>query len=185
MIPKPGTTRLISSNADGLHTSFALGANVYTNNIVRRTCDDLVAIAAPWIATVNSVSGATVSVVRNYPSPFPPNAPVTFVNPATDAIIGTATIVSESPAFAQQQITDGEMVTLTLDHAVSGLAANFAMTDNDPSKLGSGSMIAFNTLGSRVLESCLAFRRTERRGTRQLYQADEQRRDLHSAVERR
>jgi hypothetical protein len=146
VIPKPGTTRLISSNADGLHTSFALGANVYTNNIVRRTCDDLVAIAAPWIATINSVSGTTISVTRNYASPFPPNAPVAFINPTTDAVIGTATIVSESPAFAQQQIVDGEMITLTLDLAVSGLAANFAMTDNDPSKLGSGSIIAFNTL---------------------------------------
>ena len=49
---------------------------------------------------------AAVSVVRNYPSPFPPNAPVAFINPATDAVIGTATIVSESPAFAQQQVTD-------------------------------------------------------------------------------
>lgn len=150
VIPKPGTTRLISSNADGLHTSFALGANVYTNNIVRRTCDDLVAIAAPWIATINSVSGATISVTRNYGSPFPPNVPVAFIDPTTDAVIGTATIVSESPAFAQQQIVDGEMVTLTLDHVVSGLAANFAMTDNDPSKLGSGSIIAFNTLQEGV-----------------------------------
>ena len=71
MIPKPGTTRLISANADGIHTSFALGANIFTNNIVRRTCDDAIALAAPWLATVAQVSGTTVTVMRNFSSPFP------------------------------------------------------------------------------------------------------------------
>jgi hypothetical protein len=55
VIPKPGTTRLISTNADGIHTSFALGAYVFTNNIVRRTCDDGMQIAASWLARVTKV----------------------------------------------------------------------------------------------------------------------------------
>ena len=150
VIPKPGTTRLISTNADGIHTSFALGANVFANNIVRRTCDDALAISAPWLATVNTASGTTVSVTRSFGSPFPPGAPVSFINPDTNAVIGTATIVSEAPSFDQQKLTDGETVTLTLDRAVSGLAANFGMVDNDPSKLGSGSVIAFNTVQEGV-----------------------------------
>jgi uncharacterized protein (TIGR03437 family) len=150
VIPKPGTTRLISTNADGIHTSFALGPNVFTNNIVRRTCDDALAISAAWLASVNTVSGTTVSVARNFGSPFPPGATVAFINPDTDAVAGSATIVSESPSFDQQKLTDGETVTLTLDKPVAGLAANFGMTDTDPAKTGGGSVIAFNTVQEGV-----------------------------------
>jgi uncharacterized protein (TIGR03437 family) len=150
IIPKPGTTRLISTNADGIHTSFAVGANVFTNNIVRRTCDDALAISAPWIATVNSVSGTSVTVARNFGSPFTPGSPVSFIDPNTDAVVGTATIVSETPGFDQQKLTDGETVTLTLDRAVGGLAADFGMTDAAAARKGSGSVIAFNTVQDGV-----------------------------------
>ncbi len=150
VIPKPGTSRLISTNADGIHTSFALGANVFTNNIVRRTCDDALAISAPWIATVNSASGTTVTVSRSFTLPFPPGAPIAFIDPKTDAIVGTATIVSETPVYAQQMLTAGETVSLTLDQSIPGLAANFGMVDNDPTKRGAGSVIAWNTVQEGV-----------------------------------
>jgi uncharacterized protein (TIGR03437 family) len=146
IIPRPGTTRLISTNADGIHTSFALGANVFTNNIVRRTCDDALAISAAWTATVTDSAGTSVTVARNLSSPFPVGAPVSFINPATDAVIGPANIVSETPSFAQQKFTDGETITLTLDHSITALASGFGMVDGDPSKLGSGSVIAYNTV---------------------------------------
>jgi uncharacterized protein (TIGR03437 family) len=150
VIPKPGDTRLISTNADGIHTSFALGANVFTDNTVRRTCDDALAISAPWIATVTTANGAGVSVARNFASPFPPGSSVSFIDPVTDAVAGTATIVSESPAYNQQKFTDGEAVTLTLDRSVSGLLANFGMADNDAAKQGSGSEIGYNTVEEGV-----------------------------------
>ena len=150
VIPRPGTTRLISANADGLHTSFALGPNVYTNNIVRRTCDDAAAIAASWLATVTQVTGTTVTVTRNFSSPFPPGVAIAFVDPATAAVLGTATIVSESPAYAQQSLTAGETVTLTLSQAVPGLTPNAGVTDSDPAKRGSGSIIAYNTIQEGV-----------------------------------
>ena len=150
VVPKPGTTRLISSNADGIHTSFANGANTFTNNIVRRTCDDAMQIAAPWVATVTQVSGTNVTVSRNLTSPFPAGDPVAFINPTTAAVIGTATITSETPAFAQQTLTAGETVTLKLDQAVVGLAANFGVVDTDPEKRGAGSVIAYNTIQEGV-----------------------------------
>jgi uncharacterized protein (TIGR03437 family) len=150
VIPSPGTTRLISTNADGIHTSFALGANVFTNNIVRRTCDDALAISSPWLAMVSAVQSTGVTVARNLGSPFPPGTSVSFINPDTDAIAGTATIVAESPPYSQQNFSDGETVTLTLDQPVSGLAANFGMVVNDPAQRGSGSMIAYNTVQEGV-----------------------------------
>ena len=54
------------------------------------------------------------------------------------------------PPFAQQQLTDGESVTLTLDHAVPGLLANFGMIDSDPVKRGAGSVISNNTVQDGV-----------------------------------
>jgi uncharacterized protein (TIGR03437 family) len=150
VIPAPGTTRLISANADGIHTSFALGPNIFTNNIVRRTCDDALAIADSWLATVTDVSGTTVAVSRNFSSPFPPGATVAFVNSTTAALLGTATIASETPPYAQQTLTAGEAVTLTLSQAVPGLAANFGVVNTDPTELGSGSVIAYNTVEEGV-----------------------------------
>ena len=150
VIPRPGTTRLISTNADGIHTSFALGANVFTNNIVRRTCDDALAISAAWIASVTQTIGTSVTVVRSFGSAFPAGVSVSFIDPTTDVVLGSAMIVSENPPFAQQTFTDGETVTLTLDHAIAGLAANSGMVDTDPVRLGTKSAIAYNTVQEGV-----------------------------------
>jgi len=150
VIPKPGTTRLISTNADGIHTSFAVNANVFTNNIVRRTCDDALAISASWLASVTKVSGTSVTVSRNFGSPFQVGDSMAFVNPTTAAVIGTATITAENPPVSQQTLTDGETVTLTLDQAVTGLAANFGMLATDPTKRGTGSVMAYNTVQEGV-----------------------------------
>jgi len=147
VIPRPGTTRLISSNADGIHISFANGASTYTNNIVERTCDDELAIAAEWIATVATTAGAqgTVTVTRSIVGvPFPENTPVSFVNPADDIVIGSATISTESPPSSAQTLAAGETVVLTLSQPVSGIAAGYEMIYADSSKHGSGSVISGN-----------------------------------------
>lgn len=150
VIPKPGTTRLISTNADGIHTSFATDANVFTNNIVRRTCDDALAISASWLASVTQVSGTSVTVSRNFASPFQVGDSISFVNPTTAAVIGTATITAENPPFSQQLLTNGETVTLTLNQGVTGLAANFGMLTTSPAKQGAGSLMAYNTVQEGV-----------------------------------
>jgi uncharacterized protein (TIGR03437 family) len=150
VIPKPGTSRLISTNADAIHTSFALGANVFANNIIRRSCDDALAISVAWLATVSQTTGTTVKVARSFTSPFPTGASVSFINPATAAVVGSATIASQTPSFDQQSLVDGEEITLTLDRAVTGLAADFGMIDNDPAKRGAGSEIAHNTVQDGV-----------------------------------
>jgi hypothetical protein len=107
---KRGTTRLISTNADGIHTSFALGANILAT--VRRTCDDALAISDAWLAAVSQASRTTVTVSRNFGSPFPPGASVCFIDPATATVVGKASIVSKTPPYAQQTLRDGETVTL-------------------------------------------------------------------------
>lgn len=155
VIPRPGTTRLISTNADGIHISFARGAATYSGNIVRRTCDDALAIAAEWLATVSQsptgTSATQLMVARSIVGvPFPEGATVSFVNPADATVAGSATIQSESPPSSSQTLAAGETVTLTLDKAVPGLAAGYEMIDAAPDRHGSGSVLANNVVQQGV-----------------------------------
>jgi uncharacterized protein (TIGR03437 family) len=143
VIPRPGTARLISTNAEGIRISAALANSTITNNIVRRTTDAGIAVSAGWIAAVSQPpAGATVQVARIGSAPFPVGAPVSFINTMDASVVGSANIT----AVSSQNLTDGESVTLTLDRAIAGLATGFGMTDNDSQKRGTGSLIANNTV---------------------------------------
>lgn len=152
VIPRPGTTRLISTNADGIHTSFARGANTFSNNIVRRTCDDALAIAVEWLATVTqAAAGTAVTVTRSIVGvPFPEGSTVSFVDPTDATILGGATIQSESPPFSSQTLAAGETVTLTLDKPVAGLTTGYEMIDSNPANRGAGSTIRNNVVQQGV-----------------------------------
>jgi uncharacterized protein (TIGR03437 family) len=147
VIPRPGTARLISANADGIHVSFGLANNNFTNNIVRRTCDDAPSISSGWIATVSQVvNSTTLTVTRNNDSPFPVGASISLINTTDATVSGTANIVSENPPVSAQKLTGGESVTLTLDKAIAGATGGFGVVDADSSKRASGSVIAYNTV---------------------------------------
>src|SRR5580704_668584 len=147
VIPRPGTTRLISTNADGIHTSFANSAQTFSNNIVERTCDDALAIASEWLATVAQATSTTVSLTRSIVGvSFAVGESVSFINPADATIAGSATIVSETPAVAQQTLAAGESVAITLSQAVPGLAAGYEMIASDPTAHGTGSVIRNNVV---------------------------------------
>ena len=151
VIPRPGTTRLISTNADGIHGTFAGPNNVVTNNILRRTCDDSLAYDDPWAATISAKpNGASIMVQRYATLPIPVGASLSFVDPDTEAMLGTANVVSESPALAKQTMTAGETITLTLDHAPAGLANGVGVIDNDPTLHGSGSVMQYNLVQEGV-----------------------------------
>jgi uncharacterized protein (TIGR03437 family) len=145
VIPRPGTTRLVSSNADGIHGTAAAANNTITGNIVRRTCDDELAYDSAVDATVFKAStGATVTVQRSGASIFPVGALLAFIDPMTQATLGTAHVVSENPSDDKQTFSDGETVTLTLDQSAGNLAAGVGMVNTDPAQHGGGSVIRNN-----------------------------------------
>ncbi|HLX43204.1 MAG TPA: hypothetical protein VKR43_07205 [Bryobacteraceae bacterium] len=151
LIPRPGTDRLISGNADGIHATYAGANNKFSNNIVRRNCDDAFAFDAPWAAAVSSASsGTTVAVSRFAGSTFPEGSQIAFINAATEAVSGTAHIVKESPPSSQQTGANGESVTLTLDQAVAGLNAGDGVVTTDPTMHGGGSSMQFNLAQENV-----------------------------------
>ena len=151
VIPRPGTDRLISTNADGIHLTRAGANNVVSNSTVRRGCDDGIAIDGQWYAIVNAANnGPSVQVTRNSDSPLAVGASFDFINIMTATVAGAATIVAENPAPAQQTGQPGEMITLTLDHTIAGLQANFGMTPTDPNLRGSGTVIRGNLIQEEV-----------------------------------
>ncbi|HEV2687262.1 MAG TPA: hypothetical protein VGV35_01875 [Bryobacteraceae bacterium] len=150
VIPRPGTDRLISTNADGLHLAHAGANNVVSNNTVRRGCDDAIAIDGQWSAIVKAASnGASVQVTRQNDSPLPIGTSFDFINYTNATTAGTASIVAEDPPPSQQTGTPGELVTLTLDHAVS-VQANFGVTPSDPALRGGGTVIRGNLVQEEV-----------------------------------
>jgi uncharacterized protein (TIGR03437 family) len=151
VIPRPGTDRRISTNADGIHLGHAGANNVVSNNTIRRGCDDAIAMDGEWSAIVNAPNnGASVQVARLNTAPLPVGASFDFINILDGTVIGTASIVSESPAPSQQTGAAGELVTLTLDHAVNGLQKNFGVTVSDPLLRGSGTVIRGNLIQEEV-----------------------------------
>lgn len=151
IVPRPGTDRLISTNADGIHLSWSGANNVISNNTVRRGCDDAIAIDGQWYAIVNAPNnGASVQVMRRGPTSLPIGSSFDFINIVTAAIAGTARIVAEDPPPSQQTGASGELITLMLDHTIAGLQANFGVTPSDPALRGSGSVISGNLVQEEV-----------------------------------
>ncbi len=143
VIPRPGTDRLISTNADGIHLSHAGANNMVTNNTVRRGCDDGIAIDGQWSAIVYApASGNTVQVTPNGGA-LNVGESVEFINILDATIVDTATITAVSTA-------SGGIVTLILDHRVAGLQAGFGLTPADPSLRGGGSVISGNLIQEEV-----------------------------------
>jgi uncharacterized protein (TIGR03437 family) len=151
VIPRPGTDRLIATNADGIHLSKAGANNVVSNNTVRRGCDDAIAIDGQWYAIVNAANdGPNVQVMRNSDAPLAIGVAFDFINYTNATVVGTASIVAENPPPAQQTGAPGELITLTLDHTIAGLQANFGVTPSDPKLRGSGSVISGNLVQEEV-----------------------------------
>ncbi len=151
VIPRPGTDRLIATNADGIHVSKAGANNMITNNTVRRGCDDGIAIDGQWYAIVNAANnGPSVQVMRNSDSPLAIGVSFDFINDTDATVAGTASVVAESPPVSQQTGAPGELITLTLDHTIAGLAANFGVTPSDPKLRGAGSVISGNLVQEEV-----------------------------------
>ena len=150
VIPRPGTDRMISTNADGIHLAQAGANNVITNNTVKRGCDDAIAIDGQWAAIVSAASsGTTVQVTRHNNVPIAVGEAFEFIDITTAAIVGTATVTAESPPVSAQTGSNGETITLTLDHAVS-VKQNFGVAINDPNLRGSGTLISGNLVDQQT-----------------------------------
>jgi len=143
VMPRPGSG-LISSNADGIHFVLSGPDNHIRNSFVTRTLDDALAIDSLDLATVTKLSGPRkITVERSFYRRFPNGTAVHFVDPASGAELGGATIDSQDPADSNSPTLDGS-VQLTFDRDLPAIALNFGMVFADPMDRGAGSSIEGN-----------------------------------------
>lgn len=146
VMPRPGTGRLISSNADGIHLSYAQANNTVRFSSVDSTGDDGIAINSPFLAFVTSQPSATkIAATRNFSSIFQNGLLVSFVDPSTGQIVGSAHIANQNPAYSDPLKNNGP-VTLTFDQSLPALANGFGMIYGDAGARGAGSIVENNVV---------------------------------------
>jgi hypothetical protein len=151
VLPRPGTDRLVSSNADGI-SAVQLGQNLTIHRCrVKRTCHDGMSPNSQSLALVTGQPAARqVAVTRSALSTFPDNLLVQFIDNKTGMPAVTAHIVTQNPPYSTATPTLNGAVTLTLDQDVPPLAVNDPMVYADPAFRGSGLMIQNNLVEEGV-----------------------------------
>ena len=144
VLPRPGTGRLISTNADGIHFSYVQSNNRIRSCYVSRTMDDAITMNSPFIAFVDKVARTrTLNIIRNNQVRVPNGTPVAFINPNTGETIGPLQLVSQSPAYEAAASYD-QTAAYTFSADLPILQNGFGVIYGDPSNRGQGSVIENN-----------------------------------------
>jgi hypothetical protein len=151
VIPRPGTDRLVSSNADGI-SAIQLGQNLTIRGCrVKRTQDDGMSPNSQSLAVVTGQQGArVVTVNRSAYSIFANGLAVQFIDNKTGSPAVTAHITQQDPPYSSALPTFGGAVTLTLDQDIPALALNDPMVYGDPAFRGSGLLLENNLIQDLV-----------------------------------
>jgi hypothetical protein len=145
VMPRPGTDRLISANADGIHLSFAWANNMVANCYVDRSIDDAIAINSPFLAFISQQTGARqVRLLRNFNSVFPNGLAVSFVSTLTAGMLPGGHILSQDPPFTDTPTQNS--TSIALDQDLLSLQKGFGMIYADPQYRGAGSVIQDNLI---------------------------------------
>lgn len=130
----PAAGRWISSNADGIHVSYAGAGNRVINNAIRGTMDDGIALNSQFLAFVERADGRRITVRRVFESPIPNGTAISFVDPTTGLLHGRTTVA----------IQTGE--SLTLSSAVPELKSGWGIVPANMTERGDGTVISGNTV---------------------------------------
>jgi hypothetical protein len=146
VMPRPGTDRLISSNADGIHLSYIQSGNRVRSCYVNRTMDDGIALNSPFLAFVSQATGSrTLSATEYNQSSVPNGTLVAFVNPNTGQTSGTFHVVSQNPPYGSAQGSN-PTVSYTLDGDLPPLQNGFGLIFGDPANRGQSSVVERNVV---------------------------------------
>lgn len=94
VMPRPGTDRLISSNADGVHVSFVQADTRVRSCYISRSMDDGIALNSPFLANVVQQIGTRTLQVNNLIGIVEPGYQLAFVDPSTGVMSGTAPLAA-------------------------------------------------------------------------------------------
>ncbi len=145
VMPRPGTDRLIGTNADGIHLSYVQANNNVQFCYVNRTMDDGIALNSPFLAFVNSQTGTRgVQITRNFQASIPNGTAVSFLNPATGQTIGRYILVAQNPSY--QTSPAGQTATYIFDQNLPVLQSGFGIVYSDAVNRGSSSVVQDNVV---------------------------------------
>ena len=146
VMPRPGTDRLISTNADGIHLSFMQAGNRIQSCYLNRTMDDAIAVSSAFVAFVDRATSAnTVVVNRNFGTRVPNGTPLAFVNPKTGETLGYVQLVGQNPPYDAAGSTS-QAATYTFDNDLPPLQTGFGVVFTAAANRGAGSVIESNLI---------------------------------------
>ncbi len=135
VMPRPGTDRLISSNADGVHVSFVQADTRVRSCYVSRTMDDGIALNSPFLATVDQQIGNRALQVKNLIGIVEPGYQLSFVNPTSGVMLGAAPLAT--------RVSD---VRLSFAGDLPSLQSGYGLVYADPDFRGQGTIVENNTV---------------------------------------
>jgi hypothetical protein len=149
VMPKPGTDRLISTNADGITVSQPGDGTTIRLCRAIRTLDDGFSPHSLVYGTVQSrVNSRRLQIQRQHTIGFPNGVPVTFQ--ARDGqILGSAIVVSQNPAPTQAP-TFQQTVVVDFDRDLLELPVGAVFYSSDPSQRGSNTVLERSTVQDQV-----------------------------------
>lgn len=151
VMPRPGTERLISTNADGI----TLWSQWGENNTIRlsrsiRTLDDGFSPHSLIYGTVQQkISARTLSIQRQFTIRFPNGVPAVFQSRTDGQILGSATVIAQRPPPTQSPV-NGESIQVDFDRDLPDLAAGTAVYSSEPSQRGNNTVLERNAVQDQV-----------------------------------
>jgi uncharacterized protein (TIGR03437 family) len=146
-IPKPETDRLISTNADGITLSQPGPNNTYRLNRAIRTLDDGLSPHSLLLGVVTGQAPQQVQLKRQFNLAVSNGSPVMFESAADGTILGTATIVSQTPPTP---VSSGETVTVVFDRSLPANLTGAVVYTTDPTQRGDNTLLDRNTVQDQV-----------------------------------
>jgi hypothetical protein len=161
--PPPATNRLVSTNAGGIAVNETAWNNSIANCKIYGTQDDLISGNSFALGTVQkelSSSSLCVSIVviptfaSILKTPNPLNGmEVTFVDPSSASVLGSATIANNAPGPPYKP---GTSIQLNLTQPIGPLPANALMFYAEPNYRGNGLIIEDNSISYNTLARGIA-----------------------------
>ena len=144
VMPRPGTDRLISTNADGIHLSYVQSNNSVHHCYVSHTMDDSITMNSPFLAVVDKVTGTrSVNITRNNQARIPNGTSLSFINPGTGETLGPLQLTFQNPAYGAANSYD-QTAAYTFGPELPAVQNGFGIVYGDPANRGQGSVIENN-----------------------------------------
>lgn len=146
VIPRPGSARLISTNADGLNLTLVQAGSIIRHCEVRRTMDDAIAVNSTFMASVlESPVPNRLTVRRKANTTFENGLAMSLVHFTTAAELTGGTILSQDPAYGAPVVSEGT-VRLEFDRGLPAVAASSGLVLASAAARGEGTVVEHNLI---------------------------------------